>query len=72
MSTLLIADGTDRSNCDHFKNCRYAGCEKIEGHVFWTEYISADICPVYDCVSKNTTWHIAENVRKFHVGYGMT
>jgi hypothetical protein len=35
------------SACEHFAEC--GGCENVSGKPFWTEFVDADVCPVYDC-----------------------
>ncbi|MBP1927662.1 hypothetical protein J2741_000209 [Methanolinea mesophila] len=40
--------GYSCSDCEHLgREC--AGCEKTRGKPFWTAYVGADLCPVYDC-----------------------
>lgn len=50
MKQKLSVCGCDCSACEHFKNSKCSGCSKIEGKVWWTSYISVDICPIYNCV----------------------
>jgi hypothetical protein len=40
--------GYSCSACDHHKK-ECPGCEKTRGKPFWTAFVDADICPVYDC-----------------------
>ncbi|MDD4600737.1 hypothetical protein SDC9_20905 [bioreactor metagenome] len=37
-----------------------AGCQQIEGKVFWAQYIGADICPTYKCVRDKSVNHCGE------------
>lgn len=41
-------------NCDECLrlNNGCAGCDALEGNVFWTQYICTDTCPVYKCVKE--------------------
>jgi hypothetical protein len=40
--------GYSCSDCDHHrKEC--AGCAKTGGKPFWTQFVNAAVCPVYDC-----------------------
>ena len=40
--------GYSCTGCDHYtRECR--GCEPTKGKPFWTVYVGADCCPVYDC-----------------------
>jgi hypothetical protein len=44
--------GVNCDGCLHLNNgC--AGCDALEGKVFWTQYICTDVCPVYKCVKEN-------------------
>lgn len=40
--------GFSCSNCDHLGN-ECPGCIKTEGKPFWTAFVDAACCPVYDC-----------------------
>lgn len=46
----LSVCGANCQTCPYFqqKNCK--GCNLIKGEVFWAKMVSAEICPVYDCV----------------------
>lgn len=45
---LLTVCGYSCSDCDHLgKEC--PGCAKTEGKPFWTQFVDAPACPVYDC-----------------------
>ena len=40
--------GCSCSDCDHHgKEC--PGCEAVKGKPFWTAYVNAECCPVYQC-----------------------
>jgi len=46
---MLCVCGVHCEGCPSFgKEC--AGCQAIEGKVFWAKYISSDVCPIYQCV----------------------
>ncbi len=47
---ILSVCGCDCALCEHFKSLQCAGCSAIAGRVWWTQYISTDICPIYRCV----------------------
>ena len=36
--------------CGHFAEC--GGCDQKQGRVFWTQYIQAEVCPIYQCVKE--------------------
>lgn len=36
------------AECEFFP-VKCAGCRKIKGKVYWSEYAGYDVCPVYDC-----------------------
>jgi len=40
--------GYSCSDCDHLGS-ECPGCEKAHGKPFWTEYVGAECCPVYNC-----------------------
>ncbi|MDD1719702.1 MAG: hypothetical protein LUQ25_06555 [Methanoregulaceae archaeon] len=40
--------GYSCSGCEHF-GAECPGCAKTSGKPFWTAYVDADTCPVYDC-----------------------
>jgi hypothetical protein len=40
--------GFSCSDCEHLKK-ECPGCAKTKGKPFWTEYVQAAVCPVYDC-----------------------
>lgn len=47
-------------HCDECKdfNKTCPGCNEIEGKVYWTSYVGAGTCPMYDCcVNKKTFKH---------------
>lgn len=50
---MLSVCGCDCAPCEHFKNAQCAGCSTIQGKVWWTQYISTDVCPIYKCVAKD-------------------
>ncbi|MDN7024572.1 DUF3795 domain-containing protein [Methanoculleus sp. FWC-SCC1] len=35
------------SDCEHLAEC--GGCKKVSGSPFWTEFVDAETCPVYEC-----------------------
>jgi len=40
--------GFSCTDCNYLeKEC--PGCEAKKGKVFWTAYVGADCCPIYDC-----------------------
>jgi hypothetical protein len=50
MNTGLSVCGCSCGECEHYKRSECSGCNKIKGKVWWTKYISATVCPVYQCV----------------------
>jgi hypothetical protein len=45
---MLCVCGACCDDCPrHGSEC--AGCEAIEGKVYWVQYIGADVCPVFKC-----------------------
>lgn len=40
--------GTKCAECARFP-AECGGCRKIEGKVFWLEYVGRDVCPIYEC-----------------------
>lgn len=50
MNTKLPVCGCDCTICEYFKKSECSGCSEIKGKVWWTSYISATICPIYNCV----------------------
>ncbi len=48
MKNRMSPCGVDCGACEYYPNdC--GGCFAIKGKVFWTEFVGADICPIYDC-----------------------
>lgn len=46
---MLCVCGADCDNCHSFgKEC--AGCEALQGKVYWAAYLGKDVCPYYQCV----------------------
>jgi hypothetical protein len=50
MNTKLSVCGSDCSICEYLEKSECIGCSKVKGKVWWLNYISADICPIYNCV----------------------
>lgn len=50
MSEDLSVCGCECPQCEYFIKLECAGCSEIRGKVWWIKHISADICPIYDCV----------------------
>jgi hypothetical protein len=48
---MICVCGANCDGCIHL-NDECAGCNAIEGKVYWAQYIGADICPVYKCVKE--------------------
>lgn len=46
---MLCVCGANCEGCSYSEECA-GGCEKLQGRVFWTKYINAEVCPVYQCV----------------------
>lgn len=45
---ILSPCGVNCEECSAYeKTCK--GCREIAGRVWWAEYISTDICPIYKC-----------------------
>lgn len=43
-------------DCDHFEEeCQ--GCTEADGCIFWTEFVDAEVCPVYSCVQERGIAH---------------
>ena len=51
MNAKLSVCGCDCTVCEYLKKSECHGCSEIKGEVFWTSYISATICPIYNCVT---------------------
>jgi len=47
---MVSVCGCDCASCAHYKSSQCAGCSAVEGRVWWTQYVSTDICPIYRCV----------------------
>ena len=54
MSHLFSVCGTDCTDCTHFKDSSYRGFSQIKGRVWWAQYVNADACLIYDCVTKKS------------------
>lgn len=48
----LCVCGVNCENCPHLGEECIDGCEALGGRVYWTCYISQDICPVYKCAKE--------------------
>ncbi len=48
----LCVCGVNCNTCPHLSDHCEGGCEALEGKVWWTSYIEADVCPVYGCVKE--------------------
>jgi len=35
--------------CEHYPDQSCAGCNAVEGKIFWTKYMDLDTCPIYQC-----------------------
>ncbi len=53
MDELLSVCGCECSKCDYFHKKECPGCNQIQGKVWWTGYVNASCCPIYDCVKAN-------------------
>lgn len=42
--------GTTCPDCPSYEKSECAGCSSIQGKVYWAPYVSATVCPVYNCV----------------------
>lgn len=49
---MLCVCGACCDGCDYSGECA-GSCEARQGRVFWTQYIDAEVCPVYQCVKEN-------------------
>lgn len=48
---MISVCGVNCDGCPHLNNgC--AGCDALEGKVFWTQLIGTDVCPLYKCVKE--------------------
>jgi len=50
MDRMVSVCGCECSKCDYFKKNECYGCNKIQGKVWWIQYVHANSCPIYDCV----------------------
>ncbi len=50
MSEKISVCGSDCAVCKYLKASKCSGCSDVKGKVFWAEHISAEVCPIYDCV----------------------
>ena len=46
--------GIDCQKCMDVLSSNYpgqscAGCNAVEGKIFWTQYMNLDVCPIYNC-----------------------
>lgn len=46
---MISVCGVICTDCDFFKNSACAGCEVIQGKVFWAKEVGVEACPIYDC-----------------------
>lgn len=49
---MLCVCGACCEGCSYSGEC-VGGCAKLQGRVFWTQYIDAEVCPVYQCAKNN-------------------
>ena len=50
---MLCVCGASCDGCTYQESECIGGCEAQRGRVFWTKYINADVCSVYQCVEEN-------------------
>lgn len=51
---IISPCGIDCQNCmntigDKFPGFSCAGCNAVEGKIFWTKFMNLDACPIYTC-----------------------
>lgn len=51
----LSVCGCNCQDCDYLKKSECTGCDRVEGKVWWTSYVSRSICPLYECVVHRKT-----------------
>jgi hypothetical protein len=51
MKTDFCVCGASCPECNYLLAGECAGCSAIKGKVFWAKYFSADVCPIYECVT---------------------
>ena len=50
MKSKLSVCGTHCIKCEHFLSSKCSGCTELKGKIWWIDQISAEVCPIYDCV----------------------
>ena len=48
---MISVCGTICTECDYFKKKECRGCNIVLGKVWWSGYVDASSCPVYNCVT---------------------
>ena len=51
MNKIFSVCGSECSACEYLKKSECRGCSEIKGRVFWAVHVSADVCPIYNCVT---------------------
>ncbi len=49
MEDRISVCGTECSSCDFLLEQTCEGCSEIQGRVWWSSHIGAEVCPIYDC-----------------------
>jgi hypothetical protein len=47
---MLCVCGASCDGCDHLGVECASDCSAQKGRVYWTQYMGAEVCPVYQCV----------------------
>lgn len=42
--------GSNCETCPYYQQADCRGCDLIRGKVFWAKMVSAEVCPIYNCV----------------------
>lgn len=50
---MVCVCGASCDGCTYRDKECSGGCTALQGRVFWTKHINADVCPVYQCVADN-------------------
>lgn len=60
MAAKISVCGYDCYDCKYYKKSKCTGCNNIQGEVWWTEYLTVKICPIYECVRQNKLMNCGE------------
>ncbi len=51
MNKSFSVCGCDCAGCEYLKKSQCPGCFEAEGKVWWVQYASLPVCPIYSCVT---------------------